>query len=674
MSSAERPLLVAVDIGGTFSDVTLQDVATGESWTAKTPSTPHDPSEGFLTGVLMALAEARRDPAQVGRVLHGTTVATNMILEGRTARTALITTQGFRHVLEIGRADLPRRDNLWAWVKPRRPVPPEHVFEVAGRIGADGQEITPLDEAALPGVAEAIRAMAAEALAICFLHSFSNAAHEARAATLLRGLLPGLAITASHEVLPVVREYERSMATVLNAAVMPAVSTYIARLEARLAEAGVSAPLLLMKSNGGVAGADAIRRAPAQTALSGPAAGVVGARADGAAAGFDNLITVDIGGTSADICVITGGRIGLTQSGRVGPWPLPLPMLDMVTIGAGGGSIARVSPGGALTVGPKSAGAAPGPACYGKGSEEPTVTDAHLYLGHLPASLLGGRMALDAARAEAALARIAGPLGLSVEAAARGVLAIADNNMVGAIRVVSVERGHDPRDFALVPFGGAGPLHGAALATLLGIRTVLVPRAPGVLCAQGLVAADLRAEFSRSVTMPLAAAAAAKLEAGFAALDADAATWFADEAVPPADRNSALSVLMRYAQQGFELPIPWSGLSGLGEAFAEAHRALYGFDLPGIGIEIVTLRITATGRLHGAAAARPAPGTARPIGDQRMRLPGGQARAAIYDRSGMGAGACISGPAIITQLDATTLVPPGWTAEVEPSGAIIMRG
>ena len=278
MSSAERPLLVAVDIGGTFSDVTLQDVATGESWTAKTPSTPHDPSEGFLTGVLMALAEAGRDPAQVGRVLHGTTVATNMILEGRTARTALITTQGFRHVLEIGRADLPRRDNLWAWVKPRRPVPPEHVFEVAGRIGADGQEITPLDEAALPGVAEAIRAMAAEALAICFLHSFSNAAHEARAATLLRGLLPGLAITASHEVLPVVREYERSMATVLNAAVMPAVSTYIARLEARLAEAGVSAPLLLMKSKGGVAGAAAIRRAPAQTALSGPAAGVVGAR------------------------------------------------------------------------------------------------------------------------------------------------------------------------------------------------------------------------------------------------------------------------------------------------------------------------------------------------------------------------------------------------------------
>ena len=673
MSSAERQLLVAVDIGGTFSDITLQDTATGEAWTAKTPSSPHDPSEAFLTGVLMALAEAGRDAAQVGRVLHGTTVATNMILEGRTARTALVTTAGFRHVLEIGRADLPRRDNLWAWIKPRRPVPPEHVFEVGGRIAADGSEITPLDEAGLNDIATAIEAMAAEAVAICFLHSFSNPAHEARAVTLLRGLLPDLAITASHEVLPVVREYERSMATVLNAAVMPAVSTYIARLEARLVEAGIAAPLLLMKSNGGVAGAAAIRRVPAQTALSGPAAGVVGARADGAAAGFANLITVDIGGTSADICLIAEGRIGITQSGRVGPWPLPLPMLDMVTIGAGGGSIARVSAGGALTVGPQSAGAVPGPACYGRGGEEPTVTDAHLYLGHLPASLLGGRMALEMARAEAALARVAGPLMLSLEEAARGILAIADNNMIGAIRVVSVERGLDPRGFALVPFGGAGPLHGAALATLLGIRTVLVPRAPGVLCAQGLVAADLRAEFSRSIATPLAGADTDTLEAGFAALEAEAAAWFTDEAVPPTDRASARIVLMRYAEQGFELPVPWSGLAGLDGAFAQAHRALYGFDLPGIGMEIVTLRVTATGRLHGAASARPGPGGAMPIGEQRMRLPSGEARGAIYDRATMGAGARIAGPAIITQLDATTLVPQGWTAEVEPSGAIIMR-
>ncbi|MBX9698374.1 MAG: hydantoinase/oxoprolinase family protein, partial [Acetobacteraceae bacterium] len=487
--SPDAPLLVAVDIGGTFTDITLQDAATGEAWTAKTPSTPRDPSEAFVSGVGLALAQAGRRAEAIGRVLHGTTVATNLILEGRTAPTALITTAGFRHVLEIGRADLPRRDNLWSWVKPQRPVPPSRVFEVAGRIGAGGEELAPFDEAGMRAAARAAADSGARAVAICFLHAFANPAHERRALAILAEEAPGLAATASCDVLPVVREYERSMATVLNAAVMPAVSTYVARLEERLGEAGIAAPLLLMKSNGGVAGAAAIRRQPLQTALSGPAAGVVGARAVAEAAGEPDIITVDIGGTSADICLLAGGRIGLTQSGRVGPWPLPLPMVDMVTIGAGGGSLARVGDSGALTVGPASAGADPGPACYGKGGEEPTVTDAHLVLGHLPPSLLGGRMALDPALAEQAVrTRIAQPLGLSVEDAARGILAIADNNMVGAIRVVSVERGHDPRGFALVPFGGAGPLHGCALAELLGITRVLVPPAPGVLCAQGLLA------------------------------------------------------------------------------------------------------------------------------------------------------------------------------------------
>jgi len=675
MSSVERTLLVAVDVGGTFTDIALQDSATGEAWTAKTPSTPHDPSEAFLTGVLLALEGAGRDAAQVGRVLHGTTVATNLILEGRTARTALVTTAGFRHVLEIGRADLPRRDNLWAWIKPRRPVPPEHVLEVAGRIAADGTELTPLDEPALHGLAKEIRAMGAEAVAICFLHAFANPTHERRALALLRAALPDLAVTASTEVLPVVREYERSMAAVLNAAVMPAISTYLARLEARLVEAGITAPLLLMKSNGGVAGSPAIRRAPAQTALSGPAAGVVGARAACAAAGVANLITVDIGGTSADICLISEGRIGLTQSGRVGPWPLPLPMLDMVTIGAGGGSIARIGSGGALTVGPQSAGASPGPACYGRGGVEPTVTDAHLHLGHLPPALLDGRMRLDPALAEAALRRVAEPLGLSPTDAARGILAIADNNMVGAIRVISVERGHDPRGFVLVPFGGAGPLHGVSLARLLGIATVLVPPAPGVLCAQGLTAADLRAEFTRSIARPLEAASPAELEQGFAALEAEAEAWFADEAVAMADRRTARVALMRYAEQGFELPIAWQKLSELGAAFTAAHLALYGFDLPGIDIEIVTLRVTATGALHGAAQASPVAGEAGAarLGTQRIRLPGGDVQAPIFDRAQLGAGARFVGPAIVSQLDATTLIPPGWEAEIEASGAMILR-
>jgi N-methylhydantoinase A len=672
-----RGLLVAVDIGGTFTDVTLQDAATGEAWTAKTPSTPQDPSEAFVTGVRLALDRAGREAAGIGRVLHGTTVATNMILEGKTARAALITTRGFRHVLEIARQDLPRRANLWAWVKPPRPVPASRIFEVAERIGPGGEVLLPLDEASMREAARAAKASGAEAVAVCFLHAFSNPAHEARALAILAEEAPGLAATASTEVLPVVREYERSMAAVLNAAVMPRVSAYIARLEERLAEAGVAAPLLLMKSNGGVAGAAAIRRQPLQTALSGPAAGVVGARAVAAAAGVADLITVDIGGTSADICLIAKGSIGLTSRGQVGHWPLPLPMVDMVTIGAGGGSIARVGPRGGLTVGPESAGADPGPACYGRGGTQATVTDAHLVLGHLPPALLGGRMALDPALAERAVREtVAAPLGLSLEDAARGILAIADNNMVGAIRVVSVERGHDPRGFALVPFGGAGPLHGAALARLLGIATVLVPPAPGVLCAQGLLAADLKAEFSRTVARRLNQADFAELDAGYRALEAEAAAWFAAEAVAPADRGTRRVALIRYEEQGYELPVPFGDRAALVEGFAAAHRALYGFDLPGVPLDIVTLRVEAAGRLPSPAPQPPQGGAAADavIGRQAMRLPGGTREAPIYDRARLGAGAQLAGPAIVVQLDATTLVPPGWRAEVDASGALILRG
>jgi N-methylhydantoinase A len=460
---------------------------------------------------------------------------------------------------------------------------------------------------------------------------------------------------------------------------MPAVATYVERLEARLAAGGIHAPLLLMKSNGGVAGAPAIRRAPVQTALSGPAAGVVGAAALAIAAGVPDIITVDIGGTSADICLIAGGKPGLTQSGRVGPWPLPLPMVDMVTIGAGGGSIARVA-GGALIVGPQSAGADPGPACYGRGGDQPTVTDAHLVLGHLPPALLGGRMALDPALAEAAIrARVATPLGLSLEDAARGILAIADNTMVGAIRIVSVERGHDPRGFALVPFGGAGPLHGTALAGLLGMTRVLVPPTPGVLCAQGLLAADLRAEFSRTVARKLAGADPAVLDAGFTALAAEAEAWFAQEAVPAADRSIRRVALLRYEEQGFELPIPWPAgpdpRPALATEFAAAHRALYGFDLPGVPIEIVTLRLEAAGRLPAPATPLPGGGEAAEaiIGHQAMRLPGGTVQAPILDRTRLGPGAGFSGPAILVQLDATTLVPPGWVGRVRPAGAILLE-
>ena len=672
MSSPESALAVAVDIGGTFTDIALHDAASGQVWRAKTPSVPSDPSQAFITGVRLALKQAGRKADMLDRVLHGTTVATNMILEGKGARAALVTTAGFHHVLAIGRQDIPRRANLYAWVKPARPVPASRVFEIEERVGPGGGIITPLEEASVISAAEACRALDVEAVAVCLLHSFANPIHERRVTEMLRDMLPGVAVTASVDVLPVVREYERSLATVLNAVVMPGVSTYVSRLERRLDDEAVKAPLLLMQSNGGVAGSSTICRAPALTALSGPAAGVVGARDVAAACGIKDIITVDIGGTSADICLIKDGRINLTQQGHVGEWPLPLPMVDMVTIGAGGGSIARVE-NGMLVVGPQSAGAIPGPAAYGRGGEVATVTDAHVVLGNLPDQLLGGRMALDAAAARAVIRdKIAGPMGLSLEDAARGILSILDNHMVGALRVVSVERGHDPRDFVLVPFGGAGPLHGCALAELLGVKTVMVPPAPGVLCADGLLVADLKAEFSR--TLPLAGpidldvATVIYRELGDQAIE-----WLKGEQVPPDQRECHKVALMRYHGQGGEISVPWAGSrEEIEAAFASAHQTLYGFVLDA-QIELVTLRVEAVGHMPAPARPTVAHGKgAKAAETLTVHLADGPVTVPVYDRARLGEGDRFEGPAIVRQLDATTLVRPGWTATVHTNGALLL--
>ena len=670
--SPDSSLAIAVDIGGTFTDIALHDASSGRIWRAKTPSVPSDPSQAFLTGIRLALEDAGKSAPALARVLHGTTVATNMILEGKGAKAALVTTAGFRHVLTIGRQDIPRRANYLAWVKPARPVPASRVFEVKERIGAGGVVIEPLDEASVEAAAAACRKLGVEAVAVCLLHSFANPAHERRVADILKANLPGVAVTASSDVLPVVREYERSLATVFNAVVMPGVSTYVSRLEKRLEDEKVAAPLLLMQSNGGVAGGATIRRAPALTALSGPAAGVVGARDVAAACGIKDIITVDIGGTSADICLIKDGHIALTQQGHVGEWPLSLPMVDMVTIGAGGGSIARVE-AGTLTVGPQSAGADPGPAAYGRGGARATVTDAHVVLGHLPAKLLGGRMALDVDAAAAVIDReVAQPSKLDRAQAARGVLSILDHNMVGAVRIVSVERGHDPRDFTLVAFGGAGPLHGCSLAALLGITRVLIPPAPGVLCADGLLAADLKAEFSR--TLPKAGAVdideARRL---FAELTAQADDWLGAEKVAAGDRQHNKVAMLRYHGQGGEVAVPWTdSKDGLEQAFAAAHQALYGFTLDA-GVELVTLRVEATGRMPEPPRPTLAPGTgARMTGQFPVHFDSGLTQVPLYDRLSLGAGDLIVGPAVVSQLDATTLVLPGWSGTVHPSGAILL--
>ncbi len=670
--TADTSLAVAVDIGGTFTDIALHDALSGRIWRAKTPSVPSDPSQAFLTGIRLALEEAGHAAPSLKRVLHGTTVATNMILEGKGAKAALVTTRGFRHVLTIGRQDIPRRANYLAWVKPARPVPASRVFEVKERIGAGGVVIEPLDEASVEEAAAACRKLGVEAVAICLLHSFANPGHERKVADILRAKLPGVAVTASSDVLPVVREYERSLATVFNAVVMPGVSTYVSRLEDRLDDEKVNAPLLLMQSNGGVAGGATIRRAPALTALSGPAAGVVGARDVAAACGIKDVITVDIGGTSADICLIKDGRIALTQQGHVGEWPLPLPMVDMVTIGAGGGSIAKVE-AGTLTVGPLSAGAEPGPAAYGRGGQRATVTDAHVVLGHLPAKLLGGRMALDVEAAAGIIDReVATPLGLGLADAARGILSILEHNMVGAVRIVSVERGHDPRDFTLVAFGGAGPLHGCSLAALLGITRVLVPPAPGVLCADGLLAADLKSDFSR--TLPKAGAVDIEVTREiFAELTQSADDWLIAEKVAPADRQQSRVAMLRYHGQGGEVAVPWvDSKDGIEAAFTAAHKGLYGFvlDAP---IELVTLRVEATGHMPDPPRPMLAKGSgARPRAHFPVHLAGGVTQVPLYERATLGAGDTIAGPAIVSQLDATTLVLPGWVGEVHASGAILL--
>ena len=676
-----RPSLsISLDVGGTFTDVTLRDAVTGRLTITKTPTTPHDPSDGFLAGVDKALALAGAGRRALRHVLHGTTTATNAILEDKGVPTALLTTQGFRYVLEIGRHDIPRRANMFAWIKPARPVPPELIFEVPGRIGVDGGEVESLDEHAVRAAARRVRDAGVASVAICFLHSYVDPRHERRARAVLLEEHPGCTVSLSSDVLPVFREFERSMVTVLNAYVQPLVGRYVERLGERLRERGIAAPLSIMKSNGGVVGADVIRAQAIHTALSGPAAGVVGARLVGAAAGLGDLISVDVGGTSADVCLVRGGEATVTTEGRVGAWPLPVPMIDIHTIGAGGGSIARVTADGALTVGPESAGAVPGPACYAAGGEEPTVTDAHLVLGRIPAHLLGGEIALDVERARRAVdERVARPLGLSLEAAACGILDIVNNNMVGAIRLVSVERGHDPRDFALVAFGGAGPLHGPDLAALLAMRTVVVPRHPGVLSTFGLLGTEVRNDYARTSLQKPPDYDVAAVACIYAELEREADAWLAGEGVPRAQRRLTRLADLRYRHQGFELTVPWPEraltLDALIARFHERHERLYTYALRDAAVEIVTLRVAASGRVRPFRLPE-VRGTARRrrVTRRRVFLAGrGWAECPCVERDTLGPGAVVDGPAIVDQLDATTVVLPGQRARADRAGTLVIR-
>jgi N-methylhydantoinase A len=604
-------------------------------------------------------------------------VATNAILERRQTIMGMLTTRGFKYVLEIGRHGIPRNGNVFGWIKPARPVPPERIEEISERIDRDGSIACPLDEDEVVQAARRLVDQGVNSIAISFLYSYVDDRHERRAAELIAREFPDCLISLSSEVLPQFREYERSMATVLNAYVVPHVRKYLGSLDRGLREIGCRAPLLIMKSNAGVMGAETASRQAIHTVLSGPVAGVLGAIETGELSGVENIISIDVGGTSADVCLVQNSRPKLTMKGQIGDWPLQLPMVDINTVGAGGGSIARVSAGDRLTVGPQSAGASPGPACYPKGGNEPTVTDAHVVLGRIPPHLLGGEIPLNVDVARKTIGeKVAGPLGLSIEEAADGILQIVNNNMVGAIRAVSVARGHDPKDFLLVPFGGAGPLHGVELARLMGIPKVLVPRRPGVCSTWGMLATDLKQDYVQTVT----SSAPEVLEAAYQTQAQRALEWLASEHVPDGDRVLRRFADLRYAHQGSELTLPVRDGTVTHEAvdelvctFHAEHRRIYTFDMPAQPVEIVSIRTTALGRLPRRRPEAQTAGTApqAAITSERNVYFGrstGWVVTAIYRRDRLQSGAQLSGPAIIEQDDSTVVVPPGCVVVVDRAG------
>ncbi|MDX1431000.1 MAG: hydantoinase/oxoprolinase family protein [Gammaproteobacteria bacterium] len=679
---------VGIDVGGTFTDFFALDESSGRTCVLKRPSTPDDPARAILEGLVELAGREGIALDLVERVAHGTTVGTNALIQRRGGRVALITTAGFRDLLEIGRQTRPLMYDLQADHPPPL-VPRERRFEVAERMGAEGAALRALDGESLDAAVTAVGDSRAEACAVCLLFAYLNPAHEQAVAAALARRLPDVAVSLSSEVQPEFREYERFSTTVLNAYLQPVMARYIANLEGGLARAVPGAVLGMNQSSGGLMSAERTQRFPVRTALSGPAAGAVGAAHVARMSGRARVVTLDMGGTSADVALVRDYHTDVAFERSVAGFPIRLPMVDIETVGAGGGSIAWFDRDGLLKVGPHSAGAVPGPACYAQGGEEATVTDANLVLGRLsPRGLVGGAMRLDIARARSALAPLAERLGMSAEAAAHGVVGIVVANMARTIRIISVERGHDVRRFALMPFGGAGPLHAREVAASLDMDEIVVPGAPGIVCAQGLVMSDLKEDFVASQRVLLDDGARAWLGDAVARLAEEATAWFALEKVPPARRRLELAFDMRYVGQNFELRVPVAAGEALGddavpdapalaERFFAAHETAYGYHNPADAVEVMNIRLTARGRLQPAeppaAAATRAPLPA-PIEHREVWFDANAPVAApIYDRATLETGHEIAGPAIIEQLDTTTPVHPGDLARVDAAGSLIIR-
>ena len=685
---------IGVDIGGTFTDVALVDDTSGRIGVAKVPTTPHELSEGVLAALKTAMERYQVSATEVSLLSHATTVVTNAILEQTGARAALITTRGFRDVLELRRS---ARANLYDLFQdaPSVLIPRRRRFEITERIGADGSVVMPLAEAEIDELITALSAARVGAVAISLLFSFLNPEHERRLAARLQAAFPKLPIYLSSDVLPEIKEFERTSTTAVCAYVGPMLASYLKRLE-DITRRNALPPLYVMGSNGGILEAAEAIAMPAMTVESGPAAGVVAAALLARQTARANLISFDMGGTTAKASLIRAGRYETTPDYEVGGgpsmsrWvtgtghPIRVPVIDLAEVSAGGGSVAWVDRAGALRVGPKSAGADPGPVCYGRGGTEPTVTDCDLLLGYLDAgSLLGGELAIDhAAAANAVRTRLAEPLGIDARAAAAAVIDVVNHAMAEVLKIVSVQRGHDPRDFVLAAFGGAGPLHAAALASELGITEVICPPIPGAFSALGLVGTDLKRDYVHTLQTAAPAFDPAKVEAAFAALEKQGAAMLDRAGIPSARRRFECFVDTRYARQSYELlvPVPRRPVDGptlaeIKESFHDLHLRTYGHDNRSEPVEIVNVRVAAIGAIAPLTIRdQPRPPGLNPLKSRRSVWfrETGMVDTAIYDRACMHAGMTAPGPLVIESFESTILVPPGWQAKMSEDGFVIL--
>ncbi|MEM7610971.1 MAG: hydantoinase/oxoprolinase family protein, partial [Pseudomonadota bacterium] len=595
---------LGVDVGGTFTDLLLFDDATGKTLRSKVPSTPHDPSEAVVAGTQGICKQAGIEPGNIEDFLHGTTVATNAVLEGKGARVGLVVTEGYRQVLQIARSLVPGGLAAWIiWPKPQPLARLEDTVEVPGRLLANGDEYRPVDADATRASLEQLKANGVEAITICLMNAYINGEHERQVAKIAEEVFDDITISLSHEILPEMYEYERALTTVANAAVRPVVGQYVKNLEAELRDFGIKGRLNLLRSDGGLMSARKSQDAPVNLLLSGPAGGVTGALWVASQAGLKNILTLDVGGTSTDVALIENNEPRLVRNTDVGHLSVRASSLDVKTVGAGGGSIAHVPElTKALRVGPESAGAVPGPACYGKGGEVATVTDANVVLGYLPESLLGGTFTLDREAAERAVQQVADAMGITLHEAAAGIIDIVNENMFGALRMISVQQGYDPRDFALMGFGGAGSLHSNAVAKLMGSWPVVVPNSPGVLCALGDATTRMRAEGSRSFSKKLSQTSATEVSSSLQELTAQVLADLAHEGISAADAEVRYEIDVRYHGQGFEIPMAFdyalddpTSLDQLCAAFDEEHRRMFTFNMDAEH-ELVNLRVVALGQ------------------------------------------------------------------------------